>query len=169
MSDKRSGRGDDTSVQRAPLGPALRRAWIGYQRRLDEAMAGAGFDDRRFPDARVLRLCRRSGGMTIAQIGRELGISRQGAAKIVTSLDERGYVSVDPSRTNGREKVVRITPKATRYLAAQRRAVRAIENDLRRRLGAESLASLDRLLDVLGAPDDPRLRDYLRTRGVREL
>src|SRR5256885_12216413 len=81
----------DTDV---PLGPALRRAWVGYQRRLDDAMAAAGFDDRRFPDGRVLRLCRDRSNITIADIGRELAISRQGAAKVVASLETRGYLSV---------------------------------------------------------------------------
>ena len=37
------------------LGAALRQAWVGYHRRLDEAMAAAGFDDHGFPDGRVLR------------------------------------------------------------------------------------------------------------------
>src|ERR1700728_2005300 len=64
------------------LGPALRRAWIGYQLRLDEAMAAAGFGERRFPDGRVLRLCSNAAGSTISAVGREIGITRQGAAKV---------------------------------------------------------------------------------------
>ena len=71
------------------LGPALRRAWVGYQRRLDRAMADAGFDERRFPDGRVLRLCSRPAGSTISSIGRELGITRQGAGKVVSHLHDR--------------------------------------------------------------------------------
>ena len=39
------------------LGAALRRAWVGYQRRLDQEIATAGFADRGFPDGRVLRMC----------------------------------------------------------------------------------------------------------------
>ena len=86
-----------------PLGPALRQAWVGYQRRLDEAMAAAGFDDRGFPDRRVLRMCpiRRD---DVSEIGRELGITRQGAAKVVASLRDRRYVTVTASDTSGREK-----------------------------------------------------------------
>src|SRR5262249_26555703 len=145
-----------------PLGPALRRAWIGYQRRIDAAMAAAGFDDRKFPDGRVLRMCRDSADMTISQIGRELGITRQGAAKIVAALRERGYVTVIDSHTSGREKVVTITPRALEYLAAHRKAARAIETRLRSALGAESLENVRRLLDVLGGDDDVRMRDYLR-------
>src|ERR1039458_2291101 len=92
---------------RVALGGALRRAWIGYQRRLDEELAAAGFDDRGFPDGRVLRMCSGPAETTIAQIGRELGITRQGASKNVASLRDRGYVTLSASATDGREKTVK--------------------------------------------------------------
>ena len=154
---------------RVPFGPSLRRAWVGYERRLDAAMAAAGFDDRRFPDGRVLRMCRDAGGTTIARIGRELGITRQGAGKVVASLRQRGYLSVEPSATSAREKTVRITPRALEYLAAHRKAARRIEHELRAEVGADAFDALPRLLDALGRDGDPRLRDYLRDMGVREL
>jgi DNA-binding MarR family transcriptional regulator len=147
----------------------LRRAWVGYQRRLDAAMADAGFGDRVFPDARVLRLCHRD-ETTISAIGRELGISRQGAAKVVAALAERGYVKVEPSATSGREKVVTVTDRAERYLSAQRAAARRIDQQLRRRLGGDGFDTLRELCDALAPEgDDVRLRDYLRQKGLREL
>jgi DNA-binding MarR family transcriptional regulator len=152
-----------------PLGAALRRAWVGYQRRLDEAMAEAGFGDRRFPDGRVLRLCANDPEMTTSQIGRELGITRQGASKAVASLRERGYLSVEPSPTSAREKIVAVTPRATKYLATQRRATRGIDARLRRELGADAFDALHVLLDALGADAEIRMRDHLRRTGVREL
>jgi hypothetical protein len=63
------------------LGPAVRRAWIGYQRRLDMAMADAGFDERRVPDGRVLRLCSDPAGSTISNIGRELELPAKAPAR----------------------------------------------------------------------------------------
>jgi DNA-binding MarR family transcriptional regulator len=151
------------------LGAKLRRAWVGYQRELDAAMAAAGFGDRRLPDGRILRMCRRDSDMTIAGIGRELGISRQGAAKIVHSLGDRGYVTLHDSPTSGREKVIRITPRAEEYLATQRRIARAIERRLQTQVGADAFAALDALVDALGAGANVRLRDHLRDAGVREL
>ena len=151
--------------ERVRLGPALRRAWVGYQRRLDEAMAAAGFGDRRFPDGHVLRMCR-DRETTISQIGRELGITRQGASKIVGSLRDRGYVSVDPSPSSGREKTVTITPIALEYLAAQRKAARKIEDQVRRRLGPDGVSALLLLLETLDAGDEVRLRAYIRQKGT---
>ena len=154
--------------EHANLGPALRRAWVGYQRRLDEEMAAAGFDERGFPDGRVLRMCR-AGPTTTAQIGRELGMTRQGASKIVARLNQRGYVTVVPSAASGREKTVASTPRAIAYLDAQRTAARRIERRLRREVGDAAYDALTSLLDALGGAEQPRMRDYLRRMGVREL
>jgi DNA-binding MarR family transcriptional regulator len=130
-------------------------------------MSRAGFTDRRFPDARVLRMCRDSDA-TISIIGRELGITRQGAAKVVAGLRERGYVAVTPSPTSAREKLVTITPRATAYLAAQRGAARRIERRVRNELGDDALVATLRLAELLAPDDDERLRDYLRRKGGAE-
>jgi DNA-binding MarR family transcriptional regulator len=148
---------------RPGLGGALRRAWIGYQLRLDEEMAAAGFADLAFPDGRVLHLCTRSDRVTASQIGRELGISRQGAGKIVAGLVDRGFVSSAPSPGDGRERVIVLSPRARAFLAAQRTAARRIEREVEGQLGAQAFEGLQRLLDALGGrAEQPRLREYLR-------
>jgi DNA-binding MarR family transcriptional regulator len=142
-------RSDENSVS---LGGGLRRAWVGYQRRLDREMAAAGFADRGFPD-----------GVTASQIGRELRITRQGAGKIVADLRDRGYVTLVASPGDGREKIVTLTPRARDYLAAQYTAARRIEQELSSQVGAEAFEGLRALLDALGGEEDqPRMRDYVR-------
>ena len=125
-------------------------------------MAEAGFGERRFPDGRVLRVCSGEVGSTISAIGRELGITRQGASKVVAHLRDRGYVEVADSTTSKREKSVVLTPRGVDYLAYQRNAARAIEDDLRAELGDAALSALGALLDALGPGEDVRLRAYLR-------
>jgi DNA-binding MarR family transcriptional regulator len=146
-----------------PLGPALRRAWVGYQQRLDLAMADAGFADRGFPDGRVLRICARASETTISDIARELHISRQGAAKVVHKLREHHYLTVEPSPSSGREKLVRLTRRSHEYLAAHRDAARRIERDLRRRVGRDAFDALTALLDALEPREPTTLRDYIRS------
>ena len=161
--------GDSEPQPSIGLGPTLRRAWVAYQRRLDRAMTEAGFDERKFPDGRVLRLCAGPTGSTISNIGRELGITRQGAGKVVGHLHDRGYVSVADSPTSGREKEVTLTLRGTQYLEAHREAVRTIERRLRKELGEEPFDALHRLLDVLDSGGEVRMRTYLtnRTAGLR--
>lgn len=147
----------------ARLGAALRQAWVGYRRQLDQELAAAGFGDRGFPDGRVLRLVGAASDVTISHIGRELGITRQGASKIVASLRDRGYVTLSPSPTDGREKIVRPTRRAVEFLAAQRDAARRIEARIRSEMGPEAFDGLHRLLDVLVTEDEPGLADDLRS------
>jgi DNA-binding MarR family transcriptional regulator len=128
---------------------------------LDEQMTAAGYA-RTLPDGRVLRICARSTEPTISYIGRELGITRQGASKLVAGLRDRGYVTLRRSRTDGREKLVELTPLADDYLAARRRAARNIERRLRAELGADGFESLFQLLEAIGGDEQPRMSDYLR-------
>lgn len=146
----------------ASLGGGLRRAWVGYQRLLDAEMKASGFGDRRFPDGRVLHICARAGQTTASQIARELGITRQGAAKLVSSLHQRGYLDLAPSQRDAREKTITLTPRARDYLATQRRSARAIERRLRRQIGDAAFDGLRLLLDALGGDEQPRMSDYLR-------
>jgi DNA-binding MarR family transcriptional regulator len=125
-------------------------------------MADAGFGERRFPDGRVLRFCSKPTGSTISAIGRELGITRQGAGKVVAHLRESGYVSVADSATSGREKTVTLTARGIEYLAAQREATRKIDSQLRAELGEASFASLFTLLDAFGEGRQVRMRAYLQ-------
>jgi DNA-binding MarR family transcriptional regulator len=129
---------------------------------LDRQLGAAGFADRGFPDGRVLRLCAQSEELTASQIGRELGITRQGAGKVVAALRDRGYVTLLSSPSDRREKVVSLTPRAYDYLTALRSASRQIERELRKQIGNEAFESLLQLLDALGGEDQPRMRDYLQ-------
>lgn len=157
-----------SATDRVNLGRALQRAWVGYQQRLDTAMSAAGFTDRQFPDGRVLRMCRDT-PTSISQIGRELGITRQGAHKIVASLRARRYVTVRTSQANRSERIVVLTPRAHEYLAARRKAARTIERQLGAEVGEAGFAALTRLLDALGDDDVLRMRDYLRTNALRDI
>lgn len=143
------------------LGRALARAWVGYQRRLDEQMTAAGFA-RALPDGRVLRICASSSEPTISKIGRELGITRQGASKLIAGLRDRGYVTLAPSPADGREKLVELTPRAIEYLGAQRRAARNVERRLRAEIGQDAFERLFALLEAVGGHEQPRIGDYLR-------
>jgi DNA-binding MarR family transcriptional regulator len=130
-------------------------------------MADAGFGERRFPDGRVLRLCAGHAGSTISAIGRELGMTRQGAGKVVGHLSESGYVTVADSSTSRREKSVALTARGADYVRAQDVAARAIENELRSTLGETGFSGLFVLLDALDTGEAPRLRTYLQRSAAR--
>jgi hypothetical protein len=68
-------------------------------------------------------------------------------------------VTVRASTTDAREKIVQNTPRAVDYLAAHRKAARAIERQLRTEIGADAVDSLHELLDALGGHEQPRMSD----------
>ncbi len=126
-------------------------------------MADAGFGDRRLPDGRVLRVCLDPAGSAISAIGRELGISRQGAGRVVAHLRERGYVTAVDSPTSDREKSVKVTVRGTECLRAQQRVTRAIDDQFRVELGPVGFSGLLALLDALDQGEQVRMRTYLQT------
>ncbi|HEY2562544.1 MAG TPA: hypothetical protein VGI44_02460, partial [Acidimicrobiales bacterium] len=81
----RDGRTSESQARAIGLGAALWQAGsvtsVGWTSRWPRQ----GFEDRGFPDGRVLRICSRIPEATISQIGRELGITRQGAGKVVAA------------------------------------------------------------------------------------
>ncbi len=126
-------------------------------------MVEAGFGERRFPDGRVLRMCSGEAGSTISAIGRELGITRQGASKVVGHLRDRGYVVVSDSSTSKREKSVTLTSHGIAYLQTQRAAARAIDDELRAAVGEEAFSGLFAVLHALDHGEEMRMGTYLRT------
>lgn len=135
------------------LGLALRRAQAGYRRQVNEELAAAGFGQRRFPDARVLMMCAAPGETTISGIGRGLGITRQGASKIVAGLRDRGYLEVSPSAADGREKILTLTPRAVQYLQAIGSAAGVIEARLRHEVGAAALEQFFSTLHLIAGAE----------------
>ena len=149
------------------LGMALRRAQAGYRRQMDDQLAAAGFGGRQFPGGRVLRMCAGPGATTISDVGRGLGITRQGASKIVAALREQGYLQVTPSNDDGREKILTLTPRAVDALLAAYRAAGVIEKRVREEIGDEAMEQFFRVLDVIadGEPVQPEDRQGLAGQG----
>ena len=104
-------------------------------------------------------MCSGPGESTISDVGRGLGITRQGASKIVAGLRQRGYLEVTPSPADGREKILTLTPLAVAFLAARREAARAIEARLRDEIGADGVTQLLRFLDAVVGEDAARAGD----------
>lgn len=53
--------------------------------------------------------------LTVAQIGRIIGISRQGAHKCAKGLIERGYIIIENQNVNSRDKILFLTEKGLRF------------------------------------------------------
>ena len=93
------------------------------------------------------------GGVTAAETGRRLGISKQAAGKTIDRLEELGYVHRSGDESDRRRKLARLTPRGIAALAMSA----MIFNDIRSRwedaLGAARLSDMETSLRTI-VPDE---------------
>jgi DNA-binding MarR family transcriptional regulator len=149
-----------TQPQPTDLGILLGVAFQEFVRELREAHEAAGFTDLGRSDGVVFRsLDVRP--MTVSELAARLEISKQGAAQIVEDMERRGYVERRPDPDDRRARLVHLSERGTRALAAARRFHRDFERRLVRAHGAAAVAGMRALLDAIGGDEqrvDPRLR-----------
>jgi DNA-binding MarR family transcriptional regulator len=121
---------------------------------LDADLAERGYPDLRPSHAAIFLEIDRRVGSRITDLAEANRLTKQGVMTLVDGLEALGYVRrvVDPS--DARAKLVRLTARGRRAAAECRRAVQALDQRTRRRLG-ESYDVLLEVLDELGAaPED---------------
>jgi DNA-binding MarR family transcriptional regulator len=97
-------------------------------------------------------------GVTISELGRRLGVSKQAAAKTANSLERLGYVSRAGDPGDARSSLLQRTPAAVELLAFSaeffERQVRAWTNGV----GEERFATMVEVLEAIGG--DTRMGDF---------
>jgi len=102
----------------------------------------------------------RSGEVALGGMGVTLGLTRQGARKVVSGLVERGYARVIPSTADSRRRIVELTPRGREYLRAVVATLRAL-NDESAGVDAEQLVAAYAVLEFV--------RDRIGEAGTRDL
>jgi DNA-binding MarR family transcriptional regulator len=121
---------------------------LAYQSFVDElraALAGRGFTDLGPAYGYVFRALGAE-SLQAAQLAERLGMSHQGAAKIVAEMEQRGYVERLPDPDDHRAKQLRLTARGRAALTAARRFHATYERRLRRRAGDRDVDAVRRLL-----------------------
>jgi len=104
-----------------------------------------GFEDYRRSDPLVLRSLR-SGEVPLGSLTATLGLTRQGARKVVSGLVERGYARVSTSTVDTRRRMVELTPRGREYLAVVVATLRALNDEV---VNGVDAAQLDAAYAVL--------------------
>lgn len=102
---------------------------------LDADLEDRGFPDLRPADAAVFLAIDRRNGSRVSDLATGAHVSKQGMMAHVDDLEERGYVRRIPDPSDGRAKLVRLTARGRRAGAECRRAVLALDQRTKRRLG----------------------------------
>jgi DNA-binding MarR family transcriptional regulator len=123
----------------------------GFRTLADQAtteLAQRGYEDVRPVHDFALRAIL-SGGDSASELGRRMSVTKQAAAKTISLLEERGYVTREPDSTDRRRARIRVTDRGLAMLQAGE----AIFDELRERweqqVGTASLDSLEETLREL--------------------
>lgn len=94
-------------------------------------------------------------GTTAVRLADVLGMTKQGVAKLVGTLVERGYLLAEPDPVDGRARLLRLTDRGCEMLRLAVRIQADLEADLANRVGAGDSAALRRALEAITDPTVP--------------
>lgn len=128
--------------------------FAGFRSIIDEvhaALAGSGHPDLRPAHGFAMQAIGPD-GVTATELGRRLGVSKQAAGKTADRLETLGYVHRVGHQSDGRQKVVRLTPRGVDALARSAALFDAVRARWSGALGPQQLAAIESGLRAM-APD----------------
>ena len=129
-----------------PLGALLRRAQDGLQREVQDALAARGFAEIRPAHAVVFRQIGTEGTRLTALADRA-GMTKQSMAYLVDGLEAAGHLRSAPDPADGRVRILRLTAKGQRVLAALNDLGTQAEARVAERIGRRRAAKMRRALE----------------------
>lgn len=124
---------------------------------LHERLADRGWPGMR-PAFGFTLVAARQQPMTAGAIASLLGMTKQGASKLVDSMEEEGYVRRRPDAGDARAKLVELTPRGHRLLAAVEEIYAELEAEWAEIVGRKRVEAMRRdLTEVLRVSHDGEL------------
>ena len=140
-----------TNADRTPLiGALLRMPWELVRRRMLERLHGAGFDDLEPAHLSVLQYPGPDGTRP-SELAARLGISKQALNYLLGQLERLGYLERVNDPDDLRGKRIHVTERGDAAIGTMRAAIRDLEGEWARALGAERFALLRELLIQLAS------------------
>jgi DNA-binding MarR family transcriptional regulator len=125
----------------------------GFRTLADQAtaeLAERGYEDVRPVHDFALRAII-SGADSASELGRRMSVSKQAAAKTLSVLEERRYVTREPDSTDRRRTRIRVTDRGLAMLHAGETIFDELREQWEQQVGTASLSSLEETLrELLG-------------------
>lgn len=122
--------------------------------RIFRAMQDAGFDDVTIAQARLMMGVDPE-GTRVSVLAARGQVAKQTATALIDKLERAGYVERVPDPSDGRAKLVRMTPRAEAALPLARAEEQRIEAEWRAHLGTRRMDHLRDALTALRDITDP--------------
>ncbi|MFF7052388.1 MarR family winged helix-turn-helix transcriptional regulator [Streptomyces griseorubiginosus] len=131
-----------------PVIPLIHRAVVAVTNYVEHGLRAAGYDITPPRAGNVMRNLTPD-GVTIVDIARACGVSKQAVSRQTEALRELGYVVVETSATDGRVRIVKPTAKGlqSRYVADN--VYEEFEAELEKRVGAADVAAFRRVMAAI--------------------
>jgi DNA-binding MarR family transcriptional regulator len=97
-------------------------------------------------EAHILAVLEANGVLSISQIGRLIGMTRQGVHKYMLGLQTAGLVAPATTDGNARDRRVELTPQGRETVSLLEQTKQQLEAEITRRLGE---AETERLVELL--------------------
>jgi DNA-binding MarR family transcriptional regulator len=98
-------------------------------------------------------------GVTTSELGRRLGVSKQGAAKTAAGLERIGYIARDADPADARAVLLKPTARGIEMLALSAEIFDRLRGEWSAELGAKRLAALEDDLRAIVVPAGAKLGD----------
>lgn len=128
-----------------PLGRYLILVFREFELEVLGALRQAGYTDLSPADLDILRFIKPDGSRA-ADVAQLAGITKQGVAKALTSLEERGYLRRRADGADSRAKVIEFTRAGETLIAKAIDAIRRVEHRHERLLGRRKMQDLKQML-----------------------
>lgn len=140
--------------QRRELGVLLFVASRALEQRAFDAVVAAGTTDITPAQARIAA---RIGphGSRVSDLAEQARVTKQSAASLVAQLEEAGYVERVPDPTDGRARLVRLTPRVRQVAEAADAEVERVLAEWADQVGEDRLQQLHEILRDLRGVTDP--------------
>ncbi|MBX2797618.1 MAG: MarR family transcriptional regulator [Myxococcales bacterium] len=133
-----------------PTSKLLQRAIRAFEEDLAHRLRQVGVEQITASRFQLLRHLD-ADGMTITELARNAGISKQAVSQALGPLVRDGMVQVTPKPNDGRSRLVRWTALGSRLQRTALEAVGSIEADYEQLLGQEDYATLRDALTTLAS------------------
>lgn len=140
--------------QRQELGVLLFVANRALEQRAFDAVVAAGITDITLAQARIAARIA-ADGSRVTELAERARVTKQSAASLVEQLEKAGYVERVPDPTDGRARLVRLTPRLQRVAEVADAEVARVLAEWADHVGEDRLRQLHEILRDLRGITDP--------------
>lgn len=135
----------------APMIRLLGVAFDQFAEELQQRIAAAGYTDIRPGHGCVFGNIDPEHGSRLTDLAERANMTKQSVGEVTSDLEARGYVERVADPSDGRAKIIRLTPQGREAVGIGRRLIDELETEWAERYGEARVAALREALETVTA------------------